>query len=114
MYNPGTKKFNNIAKKNFEILNLSNTCESNCIDATKFDRYNDFDIFFLFNPFEDELYEKVIDALIVQCSQQENKKFIICYGGANLPSIQKYPNTKKIYEGSCPHRHNSINIYQLN
>ena len=40
-----SEKLHNIAKKNFEILKLSDDCKSNYVDATKFDRYGDFDIF---------------------------------------------------------------------
>lgn len=108
-----SKKLSDIATKNFEVLNIADVCKSNCIDATEFDRYKFFDIFFLFNPFEDELYEKVIDVLMEQCTLQDKKRFIICYGGANLESIEKFRSSKKIYKGVCPHRRNSINIFQL-
>ena len=108
-----SKKLNKIAEKNFDILNLNEACKSNCIDAAEFDRYYEFDIFFLFNPFEDHLYEKVIDTLMSQCSFHKKQRSIICYGGANLDSIDKYTRARHTYKGICPHRYNSVNIFTI-
>lgn len=107
------EKLHLIAKKNFEILKVTKKCKSNLCDAAKFKRYNEFDIFFLFNPFQEHLYEKVIDAVVNQCGFKKNKRIIICYGYVNLKSITKYNQIKKIYEGVCPHRLNSINIFSF-
>lgn len=41
-----SKKLHTIACRNYEILKVTSVYKSNCIDATKFDRYNEFDIFF--------------------------------------------------------------------
>jgi len=107
------EKFHSIANKNFKILKVAEKCKSNLCDATEFKRYNEFDIFFLFNPFQDNLYEGVIDMVIKQCGFQTNERIIICYGGANLKSIIKYKQIKKVYEGLCPHRGNSLNIFNF-
>ena len=106
------EKFHSIAKKNFEILKVTGKCKSNLCDAAKFKRYNEFDIFF-FNPFQDHLYEKVIDMVVKQCGFKTNERIIICYGRANLKSIRKYKQIKKVYEGLCPHRGNSLNIFSF-
>lgn len=108
-----SEKFHLIASSNFRILGVTEKCKSNLYDATEFKRYNEFDIFFLFNPFNDDLYEQVIDIMMEQCEFRTNQRFIICYGGANLASITKYKSVNKIYEGLCPHRGNRLNIFSF-
>ena len=108
-----SEKFHSIASSNFRILGVTEKCKSNLYDATEFKRYNKFDIFFLFNPFKDDLYEQVIDIMMEQCELRKNQRFIICYGGANLVSITKYKSINKIYEGLCPHRGATLNIFSF-
>ena len=108
-----SQKLHSIASKNYEILGVQKNCISNCIDATKFNRYDEFDIFFLFNPFENDLYEKVINILMAQVVLNSRKRHIICYGAANLASIEKYSYVNKVYEGVCPHRGNAVTIFSF-
>jgi 16S rRNA G966 N2-methylase RsmD len=108
-----SEKLHSIASKNFEILGVQKNCISNCIDAIKFNRYDEFDIYFLFNPFENDLYEEVIDCLMAQVVLNSRNRHIICYGGANLASIEKYSYVNKVYEGICPHRGNRVVIYSF-
>jgi 16S rRNA G966 N2-methylase RsmD len=109
-----SQKLHKIALNNYEILRVSNVCKSNCVDATQFDRYSQFNIFFLFNPFEDDLYEAVIDRLMEQCMSDDIQRTIICYGGANLKAVAKYDYVSLLFEGICPHRGNRIVIYTFN
>lgn len=104
-------KLHLIASRNYEILGVNDKCKSNLSDAIQFDRYDLFDIFFLFNPFKNELYSKVIDKIMQQCKDKITKRFIICYGSSNLLSIIKYKNVVKVYEGVCPHRKNKLVIF---
>jgi hypothetical protein len=70
----------------------------------------------LFNPFEYDLYEEVIDALMAQAGEGRSNfrnRHIICYGDANLASIEKYSYINKVYEGVCPHRGNSVVIFSF-
>jgi 16S rRNA G966 N2-methylase RsmD len=69
-----SEKLHSIACKNYEILGVQKNLISNCIDANKFQRYNEFDIYFLFNPFKDDLYEEVIDVLMGQCMKEGRKE----------------------------------------
>ena len=108
-----SKKFHSVASKNFKILGVQKNCISNCIDAIKFNRYDEFDIYFLFNPFENDLYEEVIDCLMAQVVLNSRNRHIIFYGGANLASIEKYSYVNKVYEGICPHRGNRVVIYSF-
>ena len=108
-----SEKFHSIALKNYEILQVSDACKSHCVDATQFDSYHQYDIFFLFNPFEDDLYERVIDRLMKQCVGAKRNRVIICYGGANLKAITKYDSVRLLYEGICPHRRNRVVLYNF-
>jgi hypothetical protein len=42
-----------------------------------------------------------------------SKRHIICYGGANLASIEKYIYVKKVYQGVCPHRGSRVVIFSF-
>lgn len=48
------------AYKNMRILNLENRVELRCADATDFDGYGAYNVFFFFNPFSREIFENVI------------------------------------------------------
>jgi 16S rRNA G966 N2-methylase RsmD len=111
-----SEKLHSIASKNFKILGVQKNCISNFIDSRKFHRYDEFDIYFLFNPFEDDVYEEAIDALMAQAGEERlnsRNRHIICYGVANLASIEKYSYINKVYEGVCPHRGNSVVIFSF-
>ena len=102
-----------IALKNFSLLKLNKTLKSINIPAESFHRYNEFDIFFLFNPFNHVIYEKVMDALFSQLKYKDSKRYIICYGDANLDAILKHSNAKEFYRGICPFRKNRIVIFEV-
>ena len=92
-------KLHNIALKNYEILGCKNNVKSNCIDAAAFENYSAFDVFFLFNPFEDLLYEKIVDRMVGQCRLIPKDRYVICYGGSNLAAFAKYNFISVVYEG---------------
>ena len=55
-----------ICRKNMKILGLSDRVECFCQDATKFERYGEYDTFYMFNPFEEEILSKVFDRIMEQ------------------------------------------------
>jgi len=107
-----SEKFHRIAVNNYQILEVSDRCKSHNLAAENFKNYNDYDIYFLFNPFEDELYGKVIDEIMKQV-EINGMRHLICYGGANLGSVYKYENIQQIYKGLCPHRNNHIAVFKF-
>ena len=107
------EKLHQIAERNIARLGLSSLCKSHCIDALEFTRYGEYDLFFLFNPFEYELYRQVIDVLFSQCSGVVKERHIVCYGDGDLSSIEKYEQACQIYEGICPHRKNRLVIFKI-
>lgn len=48
------------AQKNFRILKMENRIRCILADAAEFEKYGDYNLFFLFNPFPAEILEKVI------------------------------------------------------
>lgn len=64
-----------IAKKNFWKLKLSDRVKVYGTDALKFQHYGNFNIFYLFNPFEKNFMENVIDKIIT--SQSGKGEFLV-------------------------------------
>ena len=110
------KVLHDIAQKNIKILKISSFVVSNYVDALLFKRYSEFDIYFIFNPFNYDTYQNVIDCIITQNVKSCNKKakYLICYGDANIEYIKSKAWFKLIKEGVCPYRGNFFNVFQLN
>lgn len=52
------------AGKNFRILGLERRISCMRADALDFDGYGEFDVFFFFNPFSEEVFGRVIDRIL--------------------------------------------------
>ena len=52
------------AGKNFRILGLEKRISYMQADALDFDGYGEFDVFFFFNPFSEEVFGRVIDRIL--------------------------------------------------
>ena len=52
------------AGKNFRILGLEKRISCMQADALDFDGYGEFDVFFFFNPFSEEVFGRVIDRVL--------------------------------------------------
>ena len=52
------------AGKNFRILGLEKRISCMQADALDFDGYGEFDVFFFFNPFSEEVFGRVIDRIL--------------------------------------------------
>lgn len=84
-----------IAKKNFVNLKMPQV-ELYKADAITFSKYGEFSVFFLFNPFDKDIYEKVIDSVLstLTSDRKEGRVYIICYGA----TITDYIKSKGIVE----------------
>ena len=85
-------------------------------DARDYERYAEFDIYFLFNPFDDDVYEQIVTAIVRQnreCLPLEGEKFLICYGNANLDAINSIGCFSLVASGKCPYRGNQYSIFKL-
>jgi 16S rRNA G966 N2-methylase RsmD len=108
------KHLHDISLRNIARLRLSAACTSYNVDARCFERYADFDIFFMFNPFDDDIYEEVINAITLQIMRSDISKprYLICYGGANIEAVIKSGLFSLIREGECPYRGNLFRVFK--
>ncbi len=103
-----------IAINNFYILNMSSFCDSINQDARKFTRYADFEILFMFNPFDDDIYADVVGRIAsqIEMSKVQKDRYLICYGVANIESVVNVEVFKLIREDYCPYRANVFRVYK--
>lgn len=102
-----------IAQHNFSKLNLTKIVSSTNEDALKFQGYSQYNVYFLFNPFESAVYAKVIDRIFNQIDGIGEERHVICYGDANLECITGRMGVALLYSGICPFRGNEINIFRI-
>lgn len=107
-------KLHRIALRNFERLDCIEHCNSINIDARNFAHFNNYDIYFLFNPFDDDVYRQVIEKLRKQIVNDLTTRWIIAYGKSNHTAILNIENIKLLKKGTCPYRRNNFSIYQIN
>jgi len=110
------KPLHDIAVKNIERLKLNMHCTSYNLDARNFKSYADFDILFMFNPFDDDIYEAVIKEIKFQFLESDLRKarYLICYGGANIDAVNNSGIFSLIREDCCPYRGNSFRVFKFN
>lgn len=58
------RKLIETAKSNFEHLHIQNRIECKTENAVNFEEYGDYNVFFFFNPFHEEILEQVVDKII--------------------------------------------------
>ena len=108
------KKLHLLAQKNIRRLNYQDKVFSHNIDARLFKNYGDFNIFFMFNPFDDDVYAEVMRNILLQNKSIESEKYVIAYGGANTEFLNNSERLKLYSESICPFRKNNIRIYRIN
>lgn len=104
-----------IAKKNISLLGYDEHVESIRIDARDFKRYAEFDIYFMFNPFEADIYSSVVYSIVEQnkaIKRYDKQKYLLCYGNTNLDAIEKTNYFELLLEEKCPYRGNMYRIYR--
>ncbi len=60
-----------ICKKNMKRLKLDGKISVSCGDARTFEHYGDYDVFYFFNPFMDDVMHAVMDQILAQCRGRE-------------------------------------------
>jgi 16S rRNA G966 N2-methylase RsmD len=103
-----------IAINNFRILSMTSFCDSINQDARQFARYADFDILFMFNPFDYGIYADVVGQIAsqIEISKEQKDRYLICYGGANIESVVNTGVFKLIREDYCPYRANTFRVFK--
>ena len=102
------------AQKNIQRLKYQDKVCSLNIDARFFEEYGNFDIFFMFNPFDNAVYEEVINKILLQNKSIKSEKYLITYGGAHTELLNKSERLELDQESICPYRKNKIRIYKVN
>lgn len=77
------------AKKNFEILGISDRVRCIHSDAVQFSRYGDYDVFFLFNPFSEDILQRVADKIIESRSERNHRTVIIYHNPVFLHVFER-------------------------
>lgn len=109
-----SQKLHKIALKNFRILECSDFCLSVNIDARKYLDYSDYDVYFLFNPFDDDVYNEVMLTIKAQIQSDSRVRWIIAYGKSNKGAIMSLDNCNLVQQGICPYRNTAFYIYRIN
>ncbi len=105
------ENLHNIAIQNFKVLNQGCVAKSFNADALEFKDYNDYDYYFLFNPFDSDVYSKVISRILDQTICSSEKRVLVCYGDSNLDFLNSQSRLKLLHSSVCPFRLNEINIF---
>ena len=104
------------ATKNLKILGLTSRIDLYLEDALKFDKYQEFNIYYLFNPFSYDVYQQVVDRIIesLDNSLRLNKNVVlICYGDSDYEYIKQSNIFKLEYEGFDNIRNSRIHIWKV-
>lgn len=106
-------KLHVIAEQNFRVLGLQNKARSINTDALQFVDYDKYDYFFLFNPFDSEIYSEVISHILNQTNSSKICRVLVCYGDSNLEFLNSQSRLRLTHSGTCPFRLNQINIFAI-
>lgn len=87
-----------IARQNFNRLGLCNRVKVYVGDAIKFRHYSDYNVFYFFNPFDEEIMYKVIERIVVECKE---KIWVILHNPVCASIIEEYggKEIKRLYDG---------------
>jgi 16S rRNA G966 N2-methylase RsmD len=107
------KKLHIVAERNFKVLKHQGKANSINIDALEFLNYSDYDYYFLFNPFESEIYSEVISRILGQTVGSKGERTLVCYGNSNLEFLNSQSRLKLTHSSICPFRMNEINIFTI-
>ena len=104
------------AVKNLKILGLTSRIDLYLEDALRFDKYQEFNIYFLFNPFSYDVYQRVVDKIIESLDNKLrlNKDVVlIAYGDSDYEYIKKTNIFRLDYESFDKIRNSRIHIWRI-
>ena len=107
-------RLHQIAKKNIEILRIGHRVGVIHANAVSFDGYARYNFFFLFNPFDPDIYDLVITNIIQSINRVAPMRttWLLCYGASSDVAIRN-SNLFVLYRDElCPHRRNPIRIWK--
>ena len=101
-----------IAQNNFEVLKLSDRIEVTTADALAYQEYGQFNIFFLFNPFGEDILRIVIDRLTKE-NVDKKRVFIIYHNPVYHQVIEDTGHCTKLKELYDPEKQYKTYIYGM-
>lgn len=104
-----------IARKNVRNLNLEHRVEIIHQDAVEFDRYENFNVFFLFNPFDLDIYATVLEMIFNTMESREREErpvWLLCYGASNMEAISSSAIFDLFIDEICPYRGNLLRVWK--
>lgn len=69
------------AQANFKIMEIDDQIECIHADAVNFEKYGDYNVFFFFNPFSEEILQRVTDKIFR--SRNEGENIVYCKKSIN-------------------------------
>lgn len=99
-----------IAKRNFEVLKMQDRVTCMEADALKFQEYGNYNVFFFFNPFGEEIFGEVINKIIEE-SYKKKKIYIVYHNPRYASEIEKSNKFLKVEEMYDPSKRYMTNIY---
>ncbi len=101
-----------IARRNVARLGLDGRAEVIEGNAVTFADYADYNYFFLFNPFDADIYDEVVAALLDASSTDTSKNtYIICYGAGSDRLLRADEDWELVRDDRCPYRGNTIKVW---
>ncbi len=100
------------ATKNIDALGLTDRVKVERADATTYNNYSLFNFFFLFNPFDSETYDRVVERIASQVQAASRPIWIICYGDFSDQAITASGLFQLVRTDICPYRGNDIHIWR--
>ncbi|WP_161914789.1 class I SAM-dependent methyltransferase [Methylosinus sp. C49] len=104
-----------IARNNVSTLNLEDRVEIIHQNALEFDMYKDFNVFFLFNPFDIDIYDAVLEMIfntIKSRGHGERPVWLLCYGASNFDTIVNSAMFDLLIDDICPYRGNILRVWK--
>lgn len=104
-----------IARRNLRVLQPGNRVEVIQADAMTFEAYAEFNYFFLFNPFEAEIYRAVLTQVfscLAARGEVDRTVWLLCYGDSNAAAIESSGCFELHRDETCPYRGNSVRIWK--
>ena len=80
-----------IAQRNFKRLHITDKIECVLADATEYQGYNNYNVFYLANPFGEEMFEKVLKKIELGIEKKEGEEYyLIYYKPLHAEVVEKY------------------------
>lgn len=98
-----------IAVRNFNILQM-NVELYNC-DATRFDKYGEFNFFYFFNPFDEDIYKEVLDN-IFKSIENKRRVYLLLYGASAYEYVEGSGVFELVSRYTDGVRGTAVNLYR--